>query len=265
MARRRIGIKAKVWYGCIVMGAVLICSGFISMFEYSKMNDYVSDVISDNISSINAARELLSVAEQYNVTLMNDLVIKNSADSIGKYPVVDNEKLTSAFDGLRKRFATPEERAAADSVLYAYAAYMQVVLETEEIWQRDYKVRQQWFFNRLQPVYLEFRGYMMNLTQACQDILVTNSATLQESFYRSLMPGLISVIFGFIMVLLLNYYLNYFVINPVLKITNGIKGFRQFGKPFDVKVDSDDEISELCSSVKDIVDLNQSYRKQLKR
>lgn len=262
---RRIGIKAKVWCGCIVMGAVLICSGFISMFEYSKMNDYVSNVISDNISGINAARELLSVAEQYNVTLMNDLVIKNATDSIGKYPVVDNEKLISVFDGLRKRFTTPEERAAADSVLYAYAAYMQVVLETEEIWREDYKVRQQWFFSRLQPVYLEFRAYMLNLTQVCQDVLVKNSATLQEGFYRSLMPGLISVGFGFVMVLLLNYYLNYLVINPVLRITKGVKAFRQFGRPFNVKVDSDDEISDLCSSVEDIVDLNQSYRKQLKR
>jgi len=103
---RRFGIKTKVLYGCIVLAAVLFFSGTVSIFEYSKMNSYVSDVISDNINSINTARELLSVSEQYNIELMNNLVIKNSADSIGKFPGLEDERLISIFGNLRKKFAT---------------------------------------------------------------------------------------------------------------------------------------------------------------
>lgn len=262
---KRLGIKAKVWYACIVLGVVLLFSGFISLYEYSKMNDYVADVISDNINSINAARELLSVSEQYNINLMNDLIINNATDSIGKYPVVENERIISTFENLRKKFVTAEERNAADSVVYAYAAYMQVVADAEMIWQKDYKARQQWFFNRLQPVYMEFRSYMMKLTQLCQDTLVSNSAALQDGFYRSLMPGVVSVIFGFIMVFLMGYYIIAFLVKPVLKITKGINDSRHFGKTYDVKVESDDEIGDLNTTVKDMVDLNQSYKKQLQR
>jgi len=262
---RRIGIKSKVLYGCIVICAVLFFSGAVSIFEYSKMNSYVSDVITDNISSINTSRELLSVAEEYNRNLMNNLIIKNASDSIGKFPGLEDEHLIKIFDNLKKNFATPEEHAVADSVVYAYVAYMQVVTEAEQIWQKGYNVRQQWFFSRLQPVYLEFRAYMLNLTQVCQDILVKNSATLQYGFYRSLMPGVVSVIFGLVLTLLLNYYLNYFLINPLLKITKGIKGFRKFGKSYDVKIDNDDELSDMNDSVRDIIDLNRSYKKQLLR
>ena len=158
-----------------------------------------------------------------------------------------------------------QERAAADSVLYAYAAYMQVVSEAEQMWQQDYTDRQHWFFNRLQPVYVKFRGYMMQLTSISQDALIESSQDVREGTYRSLMPGLVSVLVGLIMMLLLNYYLNYYLINPLLKITGGIKGYRYHGRSYDVKLDNDDELAELNEAVGDIVDQNQSFKRELER
>lgn len=259
----KMGIKRKVLYGCIVLCVILFFSSLVSIFEYVKMNDYVSDVITDNIKSINSARELLSVSEQYNIKLMNGLVVNNATDSIERFPSIDDKEFVTSFSDIGSQFVTPEERAYSDSVRFAFAAYMQVVSETEDIWKEDYVVRQQWFFNRLQPVYLKFRGYMMQLTQICQDTLVNNSQSLQDSFYRSLMPGFISVLFGMIIAMLFNYFLNFSLINPLLKITEGIKSYRKTGKAYEVKVDSDDELEELNDTVKDIIDLNQSYRKRL--
>ena len=260
---KNTGIKLKVFYGCVVLGVVLFFSGVISMFEYSSMNNYVSELISDNIQSINTARELLSVSEQYNVQLMKDLVIENGQDTIDQNLVFEDDALIHSFADISRRFITKEERSAADSVIFAYAAYMQVAREADQVWQRGYSERENWYFNRLQPVYLKFRGYMMNLTSVCQDALVNNSQILQEGFYRSIMPPFISMIIGIVMVILLNYYMNYFVINPILKINRGIKGCRKLGSSYNVDVDSDDEIKELNDTVKDIVDLNQYYKKKL--
>ncbi|MBQ0123421.1 MAG: MCP four helix bundle domain-containing protein [Bacteroidales bacterium] len=260
---KEIGIKRKVFYGCIVLGVVLFFSGVISIFEYSTMNDYVSELIGDNIKSINTARELLSVSEQYNVKLMRDLVLDNEQDTIDQNMVFENAEVIESFEEVSRDFITKAERQAADSVIFAYAAYMQVAREAEQIYQKTYAEREDWYFNRLQPVYLKFRGYMMKLTATCQDALVKNSQSLQEGFYRSIMPPFVSMIIGIVMVILLNYYLNYFVINPILKINRGIKVTKKLGSSYSVDVDSDDEIKELNENVKDIVDLNQSYRKKL--
>ena len=250
--------------GCIVLAVILFFSSLISIFEFVRMNRYVSGVIADNISSINTARELLSVSEQYNISLMNGLVLEND-EELEALPVAPQEELVSSFENLSKRFVTPQERAAADSVLYAYAAYMQVVSEAEQMWQQDYTDRQHWFFNRLQPVYVKFRGYMMQLTSISQDALIESSQDVREGTYRSLMPGLVSVLVGLIMMLLLNYYLNYYLINPLLKITGGIKGYRYHGRSYDVKLDNDDELAELNEAVGDIVDQNQSFKRELER
>ncbi len=261
---KTLGIKRKVLLGCIVLAVILFFSSLISIFEFVRMNRYVSGVIADNISSINTARELLSVSEQYNISLMNGLVLEND-EELEALPVAPQEELVSSFENLSKRFVTPQERAAADSVLYAYAAYMQVVSEAEQMWQQDYNDRQHWFFNRLQPVYVKFRGYMMQLTSISQDALIESSQDVREGTYRSLMPGLVSVLVGLIMMLLLNYYLNYYLINPLLKITGGIKGYRYHGRSYDVKLDNDDELAELNEAVGDIVDQNQSFKRELER
>ncbi len=261
---KKLGIKRKVLFGCIVLAIILFFSSLISIFEFTKMNRYVSGVIADNIRSINAARELLSVSEQYNISLMNGLVLDNEG-TVQEMPLLREEELVATFENLSRSFVTPEERAGADSVLYAYAAYMQVVSEAGQMWQHDYAERQHWFFNRLQPVYLKFRGYMMQLTSVCQDALIESSQDIREGTYRSLMPGLASVLVGMIMVLLFNYFLNYYLINPLLRVTGGIKGYRYHGRGYDVKLDNDDELEELNEAVGDIIDQNLSYKRELDR
>jgi len=258
----KLGIKRKVLLGCIVLAIILFFSSLISVFEFTRMNRYVSGVIADNIRSINAARELLSVSEQYNVGLMNSLVLDHAERPQELLPQQD-EAIVTSFENLSHSFVTPEEQAAADSVRYAYAAYMHVVAEAGQVWQLGYDARQHWYFNRLQPVYLKFRGYMMHLTSVCQDALIENSQDIREGTYRSLMPGLVSVLVGLIMVLLFNYYLNYYLIDPLLKVTAGIKGWRYHGRSYSVKLDSDDELEELNEAVGDIVEQNQSYKREL--
>jgi len=261
---KKLGIKRKVLVGCIVLAVILFFSSVISVFEFSRMNRYVSGVIADNIRSINAARELLSVSEQYNISLMNGLVL-DGANRPDDMPIAREEELVATFENLSKSFVTPEEQAGADSVLYAYAAYMQVVAEADKMWEYGYEERQHWFFNRLQPVYHKFRGYMMQLTSACQDALIESSQDIREGTYRSLMPGVVSVLVGLIMVLLFNYYLNYYLINPLLKVTGGIKGYRYHGRSYDIKLDNDDELEELNEAVGDIVEQNQAFKRELER
>ncbi|MDD2594665.1 MAG: MCP four helix bundle domain-containing protein [Bacteroidales bacterium] len=256
----QLGIKRKVFLGFIVIGIVLFFSSLISIFEFSRMNNYVSELITDNIKSINTARELLTVTENYNLKLMYGVGGEEGHDDIS---VIRDDKFVSYFSDLKETFLTPAERSAADSVIYAYTAYMQTVAEAENIWLNGYDVRKEWFFGRLQPTYSKLKSYIQKLTIESQEALVQNSQTLQDSFYRSIMPGVVSVILGLILVLLFNYFLNYYLINPILKITKGIKGYRQFNKSYEVKLENDDELEELNNYVKDIVDLNQSYKKRL--
>ena len=164
---------------------------------------------------------------------------------------------------MKESFVTEQDKANADSVMYAFAAYMYVVREASDIWLiSEDDIRKEWYFNRLQPVYGKLKAYIEKLTNDSQDALIRNSQSLQDNFYRSLMPGLISALLGFMMVLLFNYYLNHYLINPLLKISRGIKGYLRLNKNYDVRIESNDEIAELNDRVKDIIDINKSAKKR---
>ena len=49
--------------------------------------------------------------------------------------------------------------------------------------------------------------------------------------------------------LLFNYFVNYYMVGPIIKITRAIDDFVKSGKPFDVKVETNDEIEGLVSAV----------------
>lgn len=65
------------------------------------------------------------------------------------------------------------------------------------------------------------------------------------------------------LVLLFNYFINFYLISPVIMMTKGISSYREFRKNYNVTVENDDELQDLNSSIKDIVDENRKLRKML--
>lgn len=222
------------------------------------MSDYVSEQITGNIVSVNTAREMVKVTESFNFRVMKEVTDEGTDLSV----TVDNS-FTSYYSDLEKIFTTKEERLYADSLLYAYTAYMQVIRESKDVWTLDQQVRNEWCFEKLQPIYMRLRSYLQTLTEISQNALVNNSQSLQDSFYRSIMPGFVSVLLGMLLVVLFNYFLNYYIVGPILRIRKGISGYLQFSKEYDIKVENDDEIADLNKSVKDLIDINNTYKKRL--
>ena len=257
---KQLGIKKKVAAGCIILGMILFFSSMMSIYEFSNMNSYVSSVLSDNIANINSSRDFLETAEKYNLRLMY-MMDENSSE----YNDIERRDLASKFSRIKGRYNTPQEIKAADSVIFAYSAYMQAVREGYSKWNLEPIQRKEWFFGHLQPIYLKLRHYVQTLTFVSQDELIKNSNSLKDNFYRSMVPSMVSLILSLVLVLLFNYYLNFYLINPFLKVTKGIVNYRKFNKQYNVTLDSDDEISELNSAVRDLIDLNASYKSQLKK
>ena len=55
MKSKRLSLKAKLYLSLSAIALVLLVSSMISVLEYRRMSSYISDMIADNIESINAA------------------------------------------------------------------------------------------------------------------------------------------------------------------------------------------------------------------
>lgn len=255
--KTRRTIKRKVRTGFAILGTILFFSSIIAIFEFVRINRASSGVINDNILSINAERSLIESSELYNMELLamlgNDLPPENFSNSI-------HDSFVTTLDNLPSNFTTEQENRYADSVRYAYSAYMQVVMEAPGIWEQGPSARQEWYFGRVQQYYSYLRNYIVDLNSMSNAALQANSEMMESTFFRSMMPAVAALIVGLIVILLFNAYLNFYVIKPVSRMGKGVKDFVRYGKDYTITFDNNDEISDLNDALTDLIDEHKTLK-----
>ena len=241
-------IKRTVRRGFFILGTILFFSSIIAIFEFRRINDAGSGVINDNILSLNAARTLMVESEGYNIQLLSML---NNDEFI----VLDKEEpFSQMLESMRNNFTTEEEIHYADSVRYAYAAYMQVIREAPLVWQEGFDARTSWYFGRAQKYFNYLRNSIAHLTDISQRELRRNSEMMESTFFRSMMPAVAALIVGLIVILLFNSFINYYLISPINKMNQSLRDFSKYGKDYILYFSEDDELEDLNNAIKDIVE-----------
>ena len=253
-----MAIKKKISLGFVVIGSILLISSAISIYEFVRMRNTVSSLINDNIAAINTTRLLMEVSDEYNYNLLQAL----GDESTLLVPRDKNDtRFSDYLNEVRENFTTVKERHYADSVLFAYTSYIIIMNDAPQVWQGDYAGRRNWYFNKLHPVYRKLRGFLQKLTLTSQEALAENSLTMTDSFYRSIMPGVVAVMAGLVLVLLFNYFINFYFVNPLLRISEGISDYLKRKKSYTLIVDTDDELNVLNENVKELMEMNKKLSK----
>lgn len=243
------------------IAAILLLSSVISILEYRRMSNYVSDKIAANISSINTAQRLADACDEYNLSILAAI----GDTDLKHLPSFDESAFRSDYDSLRSSFSTEEALAFADSAVYSYSAYMLTSLELEEVMMSDFIDSRDWYFGRLQPKYQRFRNDIERLNELIYMDLKANSSTFQASFYRSIMPGIVSVGVGLLLVLLLLFFINVYYVGPLYRMMDGIENYRRYSRRYGYVFDGDDELVALNGGISEIIEENYELKKRISR
>ena len=118
LGRFSLTMKAKLTLALASIGLMLFISSLISILEYTRMNDYVSVLISDDIASIDVAQRLTSVVDSYNLGILTVI----GDESVSALPDFDQEGFLAHCDSLKATLTEKRLLPLADSVLYSYSA-----------------------------------------------------------------------------------------------------------------------------------------------
>lgn len=259
MREKRLSLRSKLYLSLCSIGLVLFISSIISVLEYGRMSSYISDMIADNIESINAAQKLYDDANSYNLAI---LAVIGDESSSGR-PGFDEAAFTSRCDSLRSSAPNSKVAHLADSVQYAYAAYMLTSFELEDVLVSDFIDTRSWYFERLQPRYNRLRGDIDALSNAIYEELADNSETFQGAFYRSIIPGMVAVAVGLLLVLMLLFFLESGYTSPIYKMLSQLRNYRTHGRDYTFTFDGDDQLGELNTSIKELTEENKTLRKRI--
>lgn len=254
-------MRSKLVLSLLSIAAILLVSSIISVMEYSSMSHYVSELIADDISSINVANKLADMSNTYNLDILE--VIGDNVYS-GTLPEFDDEYFKSHCDSLRISSAANQASPLADSVMYSYAAYMLTSLELEDVLQSDFIDTRSWYFERLQPRYERLRSDIDKLSTLIYRDLEKNSATFDRGFYRSIIPGIVAVGVGLLLVLMLLFFILAYYVNPLYRMLAGLDAYRTSDKKYTVRFEGDDQLAELNEGISELAGENQQLRRRIK-
>lgn len=257
----RMSMRTKLTLGLGSIAAMLMLSSVISVLEYRRMSNYVSDLVAENIRNINVAQKLVSMCDEYNLKVLAAIGEEHQVTSV---PDFDRDAFMALCDGLRTSIASEEAFPLADSVVYAYSAYMLASLELPAVIASDFINTRDWYFNRLQPRYNRLRSDIERLSNAAYMDLQTNSMTFQDSFYRSIIPGIVSVGAGLVLVLLLLFFILAYYVNPVYRMLSALQNYTLTGSRYRCSFEGNDQLAALNDGIADVVEENVELRRRTK-
>lgn len=252
-----MGMRGKLILSLGAIAAVLLLSSVISVLEYSKMSSYVSDLIAKDINSINDARRLGEAAEEYNLAILAAI----GDGSVTELPDFDAQAFMQKCDSLSAAFSGTSE--LADSVKYAYSAYMLTSMELGYVIKADFINTRDWYFNRLQPRFNRLRRDIDNLSLAIYADLRSNSENMDSSLYRSIIPGIVAVGVGLLLVVMLLLFMLSYYVKPTYKMAAGLSAYRSFNKKYNVTFDGDDQLREINDGIAELTAENQTLRNRI--
>ena len=253
-----MGRKLVLSLGSIA--AILLLSGVISILEYRRMSNYLSELIAADINSINLSRKLADITEEYNHQMLA-VVVQND---ISRMPDFDIQDFNAQADSLKNSFTSQTALPMVDSVSLSFNEFIKTSLQFDEVFLADNVDTGDWFFGTLQPSYNKFRQDMTALNDMIYQALKKNSSDFDDGFYRSIMPGVVSVAAGLLLVFLLLYFAMAYYVYPIRRISDGIDNYRRSGRRHGYDFDGDDQIANINDGVTELIEENLELKKRVK-
>ena len=257
---KRPSMTKKLFFSLGSLAMILLLSSVISILEYRRMSSYVSDLIAANIKSINLSQRLSDLTDEYNHQMLS-VVVQND---ISLMPEFDIRYFNAQADSLKNSFTSVNALPMVDSVSRSFNEFISTSLKFDEVFLADNVNTGEWFFGTLQPAYNKFRNDIGVLNDMIHEELRQNSADFDEGFYRSIIPGVVSVGAGLLLVFLLFYFIMSNYVRPIYRISDGIDNYRKSGRRHGYTFDGDDQLANINSGVTELIEENIELKKRVK-
>lgn len=248
--------KLRLAIGTIIM--LLIVTIFISSVEFRRMSTYVSDQIAENITTINLSTELSVTVDKYNMEILSAV---GRADEITKSDVD-----TAAVAGTAARIfqqLRSQMYVYSDDLKEAYDRYYSTSLQLDSIIVNDFVDTRDWYFTVLLPEYNALRENVESFNLVVYEGLQNNSVRFDESFYRGIIPSLVSASVAILLCLLLQFFIIAYYVMPLKRMLKGMEAYKYTNVGYVYTFEGEDELQKLNRDISEIIEENQSLKKRI--
>ena len=244
-----MGIRAKILSGFLILAAMLLIAGAWSIYELKNIGLSAQIILDENFKSIDAAKGMIESLEREDSAVLLLLLGKRN-EGLAIMRVAD-ETFGKAYEIARNNITIPGEQGYVDAVAKEYAAYRELWLQF--VASPGYKGDLNWYFRDVNPTFHKAKMAVSDLMDLNNQAMYKTASDVESRAHRATMPGIIAMASAFIFAIIFRFLINLYVINPIVQLTSGIRDYLDRGKSLNVKVETEDEISSLVSSVEQLI------------
>ena len=118
-----------------------------------------------------------------------------------------------------------------------------------------------WYYHFQSDAHFDFVKGMKDYILFSQSFVVKETTFIDRGIYRSVMLGVVALLFILIIIMMFFVLLDIYYLKPVVKLTKSLDKYLSSGTPFIVKVDGKDEVYKLKELILDLISANRSAKR----
>lgn len=241
-------LQAKILSGFLILAAMLACAGMLSIHELRSIGSSVNRLLNDNYRSVNAAKTMLEALEMENSGVL--LALSGKWQQGHESIAAGDRMFQQAFEAARNNLTVPGEGECVAAIASAYGEYKRLWTRTLE--ERGGEPPLDRYFRDFHDKLAAARRSVDALMKLNEESLYVTASSLHSRANRAIMPGIVAIISSLVFVLIFNYFINYYVIRPIIGLTREVRGSIQSRAPLNMEIESRDELRDLAAAIKDL-------------
>ena len=243
-------LKTKILAGFMLLAALLLVAGAMSIYEFSRLSSSVNALIEDNYKTIEASKSMLEALEREDSGIL--MLILGQWDNGRKILQSADESFLAALDIARGNETETDEHIYVDEINDSYFLF-------QEKWKRpivntNKEGNIDWYNNDIHQAFLNTKHTVNRLMNLNQESLYHEAFMLKEKSKRAIMPGIVAIVAAIIFSLLLNFFISKYFVSPIDRLTKAVKNFHPSNHKLTPVIKSNDELKALEQEISSLLE-----------
>lgn len=240
-------LRTKIFLSFLLLVLLLVTAGVMSIMEFDKLGNSVSDVLKNNYQSVESAKSMLNALErQESGILMWMLGEKEESE---KTIHASDSVMQIAILSAQANITEHNEDSYVADIIESYNKYNSGVTDILKS-NGDAKLK---YTNEISMDFADTRNAIYALMAINQDNIYNQSNKIIDDTQRAMMPAVVSIIGAIIFAVILNFFISLYFINPLKRLVKGVRGYYAEQGLLDCGITSDDEIKKLEDEINKLI------------
>jgi nitrate/nitrite-specific signal transduction histidine kinase len=242
-------LKLKILAGFMLLVALLMVAGAVSIIEFVKLSNSVSELIEDNYKTIEASKSMLEALERTDSGVL--LLLLGERVEGNEILKQSEAQFSTAFNVAKNNITETNEDKYIGRINTLYSNFKQKVDVTFHDHTKIGDMN--WYQGDVYKSFLEVKHSIDQLMALNQSSMYTEATMLKEKSHRAIMPGIIAIVGAVVFSLLLSFFISKYYVSPLVDLVEAIKSYNPRDKSIRSNIKSDDEIKRIEIEVNNLI------------